>query len=71
MLKMRGLVLARKAGSYVRLKTRDGNIDVAITRIQKGRAMLLIDAPLGVQILRDELLEPEERKVVRHAEDRM
>lgn len=65
MLEMRGLVLARKAGSYVRLKTRDGNIDVAVTRIKKGRAMLLIDAPLGVQILRDELLEPEERKVVR------
>jgi carbon storage regulator CsrA len=54
------LVIGRKAGEGIILKTRDGHIIVRVQKSQDGRTRLAIEAPRVVKILREELIDHEE-----------
>jgi len=53
------LILSRKVGEKIRI---GDNIEIMVTSMEPGKVRLGIIAPRDVQVLRSELLKPEERK---------
>jgi carbon storage regulator CsrA len=51
------LILSRRPGEKLILETSDGPIEVVLHRIDGQQAMIGIDAPKSVTVLRDELLD--------------
>ena len=50
------LLLSRLLDETIRLYTSDGDIDITITEIVRGKVRLAINAPASVKILRTELI---------------
>lgn len=54
------LLLSRLLKESVRLYTSDGDIDVTVVEIARGKVRLAFKAPDKVEILRSELIKPTE-----------
>ena len=54
------LVLSRKEGESITLKTKEGDIRVTYVEQMRGRAKLAFDAPMSVNIVRDELIKKDD-----------
>jgi len=50
------LILSRKVGETVILKTSDGDVTVMVTKEVNGRVLLGFEAPKAVVVMRSELL---------------
>jgi len=50
------LVLERKEGQKIVLKTSDGPVEIVVYNIQQGRVSVGVNAPQSVPIIREELL---------------
>lgn len=55
------LVLSRKKKEAILISGRDGDIRIVVLEVEKGRIRIGIEAPKGVRVLREELLEEARR----------
>ena len=61
MEQLRGLVLSRRAGERICI---GDSITIEIVRTSSQRAVVLIDAPKGVTVLRSELVEKDKQNSI-------
>jgi len=59
------LVLTRRQWESIRLDTKDGPIDIAITRIDGDKVRVGLTAPVSVRVMRAELLDKDGNEVPR------
>lgn len=50
------LVISRKKGEAILLKSKDGDVRIVLIEMERGRVRLGIEAPKGHTIIREELL---------------